>query len=286
MRADRRLAVVIAIVLVGALVGVAVWAATRSTSKHDRATSTGAPGATTRSSAPRTTVPPPARDGYFELQPPGAPLPSEVRCAARVHRSTWEPRPDNNKANHTVPRPPVSIGQFSQYTADWNLRYRTRVTGNFKGTTDEIIQWAACKWGWSDNIVRAEAVRESKWHMSTEGDTEPRSRGHCTYDETRDPCPTSFGIMQIKWYFHPEVSNPRVGSSYPLSRQSTAFNIDMQLAEMRGCYDGMSTYLGNTRGDVWGCIGYWFSGAWHTPPSDDYASIVQEQLDAKRWRSW
>ena len=24
---------------------------------------------------------------------------------------------------------------------------------------------------------------------------------------------------------------------------------------MRGCYDGLSTYLGNTRGDLWGCLG-------------------------------
>ena len=35
---------------------------------------------------------------------------------------------------------------------------KPRITGNFTGTTDEIIQWAACKWGWSDNVVRAQAV--------------------------------------------------------------------------------------------------------------------------------
>jgi hypothetical protein len=233
-----------------------------------------------------TTVPPPPPGGYFQLSEPGSPLPSERQCATRVHRSEWEPRPENTEANRTVPPQPVELAGFSQFTDDWNRHYRTRITGNFRGTTDEIIQWAACKWGWSDDIVRAEAVRESEWHMSTEGDVEPRSAGVCTFDDTRDPCPTSFGIMQIKWHFHPEVTDPRAGSSYPLSKQSTAFNIDLQLAEMRGCYDGMSSYLGDTRGDVWGCLGSWWSGAWHTEDADRYSGIVQEILDEKPWQDW
>ena len=276
-------------VIVGAAVaGLVAWAVLGGDNPKDQRPSSAShsPAKTSTPVTERPTLPPPPADGYFQVLAPGAGLPSERQCAARVHRSAWEPRPENTKANHTVPRQPVSLELYSQYTDDWNNRYRTRVSGNFTGTTDEIIQWAACKWGWSDNGVRAEAVRESDWHQSNEGDFEPRARGHCTYDETRDPCPTSFGIMQIKWYFHPEVSNPRVGSSYPLSRTSTAFNIDLQLAELRGCYDGMSTYLGNTRGDLWGCVGYWFSGAWHARGSDDYAKNVQDRLDKKSWRSW
>ncbi len=237
-----------------------------------------------QSAARRPRRPPPG--GYFHLLKAGARLPSGSRCAARVHRSAWEPRPANKTANHTVPHQPVSIGRFSQYTEKWNSRYRPRVTGNFKGTTDEIIQWAACKWGWPDDLIRAQAVRESNWEMKNQGDYEPRSRGHCTYDDRRSPCPTSFGILQIKWYFHPVVSNPRVGSSYPAARNSTAFNIDLQVAEMRGCYDGLSTYLGNTRGDLWGCIGYWYTGAWHTSAGTDYAKDVRHKLDAKAWLKW
>ncbi len=236
--------------------------------------------------APTTLPKPPPPDNYFTLSAPGTPLPSDRQCAARLHRSPWEPRPENREANRRVPAQPVSLGTYTQFTDVWNRSYRTRVTGNFRGTTDEIIQWAACKWGWSDDMVRAEAVRESKWEMAIEGDVEPRSRGHCTFDDTRNTCPTSFGIMQIKWYFHPQVSDPRVGSSYPLSRESTAFNIDLQLAELRGCYDGMSTYLGDTRGDAWGCVGYWYSGAWHTPGADRYIGIVQGILREKPWRDW
>ena len=206
-----------------------------------------------------------------------------------MHRSSWEPRPGNTAANHTVPAQPVSIGNSFDFTATWKSNYLPRVTGNFTGTTDEIIQWAACKWGWSDDVVRAQAVRESNWDQSNVGDYESRSNGHCVYDDTRDPCPTSFGIIQVKWYYHPQVSSSTSAqSSYPLIKQSTAFNLDLELSEMRGCYDGLSTYLGNTRGNLWGCIGSWYSGAWD-PTGGSYvtgSNGVQHLLDAKDWLRW
>src|SRR6266567_4478972 len=43
--------------------------------------------------------------GGFTTLPPGSALPSEQDCAVRVHRSSWEPRPDNAKANQSVPTP-------------------------------------------------------------------------------------------------------------------------------------------------------------------------------------
>ena len=36
-------------------------------------------------------------------------------------------------------------------------------TGNFTGTTDEIIQWAACKWGFDEDTLRAQVAKESYW---------------------------------------------------------------------------------------------------------------------------
>ena len=155
-----------------------------------------------------------------------------------MHDSPWEPRSDNYRANHTEPSQPVVLGNDSSFDATWQAKYKTRVTGNFTGTTDEIIQWAACKWGIADNMVRAQAVVESHWHMSAEGDFEPRSKGHSAPGNDRDPCATSFGILQIKWYFHP-TANP-VGNSYPMSRTMTAFSLDYTLADLRGCYDGLS----------------------------------------------
>jgi len=212
----------------------------------------------------------PVAGGYFQLLPPGSALPSEAACAARLHRSPWEPRSDNYKANHTVPA--VNLGTFTAFNGAWRANYQSRVTGNFTGTTDEIIQWAACKWGWSDELIRAEAVVESTWRQSTVGDGG-----------------TSYGLMQIRYLYHPRVNGgckDCAGSSWPNSANSTAFNVDLFGAEMRGCYDGMEPYLGNTRGDEWGCIGSWFSGAWRSSSSLGYISKVQASLNNKAWLSW
>src|SRR5579862_8144249 len=107
-------------------------------------------------------APPPA-GGYFPVSaitPPPAgtdgtkttAFPTDAECAAKVHGSTWEPRPENNTPNHTVPPQPNTLGDFSQWNATWNADYKPRIDGNFTGTTDEIIQWVACKWGWSDEL--------------------------------------------------------------------------------------------------------------------------------------
>jgi hypothetical protein len=197
-------------------------------------------------------------------------LPSDQECAARVHLSTWEPRHDNDVANHTSVT--NTLASFSQWNTAWNANYRTRIDGAYQGTTDEIIQWAACKWGWSDELVRAEAVVESTWHQSTVGDNG-----------------TSYGLMQVRYLYHPRVNGgckDCAGSSWPNSQLSTAWNVDQQLAELRGCYDGMSTYLGNTRGDLWGCIGSWYSGAWHDSGAQSYIGWVQNALNNKTWLNW
>ena len=56
-----------------------------------------------------------------------------------------------------------------------------RVTGNFTGTTDEIIQWAACKWGFDEDLIRAQTAKESWWFQSSVGDNGE-----------------SFGLMQMR----------------------------------------------------------------------------------------
>ena len=229
---------------------------------------------------------PPAAGGYFATLAPGAALPSDADCAARVHASTWEPRPENNAANHTMGPATNTLGNFSQWNAAWNAADRPRIDGHFTGTTDEIIQWAACKWGLSDDVLRAQAVDESTWRQSTEGDVESRSQGHCVYDMTGSTCPTSFSIIQVKWYYHPSgVASGTPQSSYPWIRESTAFALDLEAAEMRGCYDGDSTYLGNTRGDLWGCIQDWYSGSWQ-PGGGSYADTVKGFLASKPWLTW
>ena len=223
-------------------------------------------------------------DGYFKTLAPGAVLPTDAECAARVHRSAWEPRGDNTAANNTKPKQPVVLADDPAYDATFQAKYKPRVTGNFTGTTDEIIQWGACKWGLSDNMVRAQAVDESKWHQKTESDPVARSSGNCPPNTTNDPCPTSFGILQIKWYFHPGKS--AVGSSYPMSKTMTAFSLDYTLSEERGCYDGHSFVGKKAIGDLYGCMGVWYAGDWHTTPANAYIDRVKGDLEAKSWLNW
>lgn len=239
-------------------------------------------GGSTSTSVPVTSPnpgsnPPPA-GGYFTLSAPGTAFPSDATCAGEVHRSIWEPRPDNAKANGTVP-PPFLTATNPDWDAIWNANYRTRITGNFTGTTDEIIQWAACKWGWPDDLVRGEAVDESDWHQSDTGDTSSNS-ADCAPIGYSTPCPSSFGALQIKWYYN--VSHSLTGNAFPWSRDATAYSIDYALSQLRGCYDGHSTYLGNTKGNLAGCVGAWFSGGWD-PSGGAYWTRVSGFTNARPW---
>ena len=90
-------------------------------------------------------------------------------------------------------------------------------------------------------------------------------------------CPTSFGILQSKWYFRPGV--------YPGTRISTAFNLDSTLAETRGCLDGLEFFGPISKGNLWGCVGVWFSGAWGVGDAS-YIANVQSIYAAKPWLSW
>ena len=217
---------------------------------------------------------PPAAGGYFTLTEVGDGFPSERRCARLVRRSRWEPRPENQRANHRVPRR-LRLGRARSYDEDWNERYRPRITGAFVGTTDEIIQWAACKWGLSDEVLRAQALVESGWRQAARGDYEPRSAGRCTLHDRRDPCPTSFGLLQNKWYFN--------RPAYPRLRAMTSFHMDWSAAQLRGCYDGRK---GLPAGSLWGCVGNWFSGGWRDGEARGYVARVRAALHAKRWLRW
>jgi hypothetical protein len=107
---------------------------------------------------PGIVLPPPPAHEYFGTLPVGSALPrGDADCANRVTRNPWEPRPENNTANHTVPSGTVPWNNNPSWTY-WSafIALRNKVTGNFTGTTGEIIQWAACKWGIDEDLIRAE----------------------------------------------------------------------------------------------------------------------------------
>lgn len=204
---------------------------------------------------------PPPQDGYFQTLPAGSTGRTEAACADLVHRSAWEPRPQNQSENNT--RANVDgvngYGGMTHQAQTWD-----RVHGNQVGTTDELIQFYACKWGLSDNLIRAEAVVESNWDMDQVGD-----QGDC------NPDPSSVGIMQIKWCQHP--------GTHQWAAASTSFNLDYYGAVIRGCYNGWD-YVTSQPGNLWGCVDRWFSGGLN--PNSQYVGWVKTELEQKDWRDW
>jgi len=225
------------------------------------------------------TVPPIAYVSYFKTLPPGSALPGDATCAREIVRNPWEPIPQNRAANQTN----VYAQGFrltNSYLASWEPAYERRTTGNFTGTTDQILRWGACKWGFDEDTVRAQAIMESWWKQSTLGDcnrgpTQPATNG-CA----------SVGILQVKGADIP----PSFPGVWPAAWTSTAFNVDYALAVRRLCYEGKETWLHDSNpayaaGDLWGCIGSWYSGAWHDASANTYIQKVQAIDAAKTWRT-
>jgi hypothetical protein len=268
-------------------------------SSSEQATTTaisppGTPTATARSRSTAvinpTAAPPPTSAPLTDRTiPPGSPLPSEATCAARVHRSSWEPRPDNTAANHRVPTA-AQLAGIGLWGSSIGLDpradgLRKQMTGDFTGTTDEILQWVACKWGFNPNIVRAQAVVESYWHQSQKGDWTTDSSYCPPGTWNGSGCYQSYGILQIKWYYFQ--------GAWPMSRDDTAFNAEYVYGMLRACYEGWTTYLLQgtplpgykpyAAGDLWGCLGRWYSGWWYTSGAVSYINKVKAALSQQTW---
>jgi hypothetical protein len=213
-----------------------------------------------------------------------APLPSSVNLVTRphatrpladsaaarlVHRSAFEPRPANRAATHRMP----TAAQLRAFRAQSTMPYARYVTGHFTGTTDEVIQWAADKWGVSPDLLRAVAVVESRWKMSTVGDNGD-----------------SFGLFQVRRPYH--CTEP-VCEQF---RSDAAMNADYYGGILRAYYDGRQSWLNapdvagqNGRryrsGDIWGAVGAWYSGRWWNAAARGYIRQVQDALRHRTWRT-
>jgi autotransporter family porin len=193
---------------------------------------------------------------------------SDATATTQVARSAWEPRPANATANQTVPTSD-QLATFRAQGNNWGsceTTLRHKVTGQYTGTTDEILQWAAAKWGFSADLMRAVAVAESYWNQAALGDGG-----------------LSFGLMQIK-----KTASP---GTYPMSSTSTAFNVDYFAGTLRYYLNGCATWMNNqaghvgtyAAGDLWGSIGAWFSGNWHTAAAEDYIANIKGRLAVRAW---
>lgn len=202
-----------------------------------------------------------AKVGKVSARPIGtAPL-TDARAAARISSTRWEPRRENARANRRVP----SASQIQDFRRRSAMQNRHRVTGRFRGTTDEIIQWAARKWGFQPRLFRAVAYVESSWRMSTVGDGG-----------------LSFGLFQLKRTDH---------CCLPLSSRYSAFNADYYGGILRSYYDGQEGWLNDVErgaryraGDLWGSVGAWYAGRWRTGGALDYVRKVKRALRQQPWR--
>jgi len=203
----------------------------------------------------------PAASGPVHDIPVGGALPSDATCAGRVV-PTAENRPANVSFNNTR-----GVGANNE---------NPRVNGNFVGTTDEILQWAACKWGMDVTWARNQAAIESFWRQSTLGDfgSDPSMclPGHPIGADGRPgECPQTIGILQVRFPYHQSAfeNNNAI--------RSTAYNADYAFSFWRNCFEGQYTWLngferGGTyaAGDGLGCMGVWFAGRWYTGPAIEY----------------
>mgnify|MGYP003946950419 CR=1 FL=1 len=235
----------------------------------------------------------PPSGSRFETLPVGSALPSESDCSARI-RPTAEIRASINSTYNN------RRGSGGNYTYP-------RVTGNQVGTTDELIQWTACKWGMDEDLLRAQAIQESYWFQNAIGDFSG-SGSDCTpvYPIANYPsqyggdpahngqCPESIGLMQVRWTYHKSAFyRSTTESTETLTNNavfSTAYNLDYYGAVWRDCFDGNMTWLNDYErgeqyraGDASGCQGVWFAGRWKTSGATQYMSAVQNHLNNRTW---
>ena len=237
---------------------------------------------------------PPATEGWSAV---GAkPLSDAAAAALVVHRP--EQRPGNVTANKYVP----SAAQISAFRAARNQYGQTAVQFNplnayvdgldglANPSTDDIIQWAARKWGIPVDWLRAQYVQESYWRQSQLGDRTAVSALWYVLYPLSAQLPgglevyESMGISQVKW--RPDNS---IGTgAEPLRWLSTAFNADYQAAMVRYYYDGYCGWCGAgyAAGQKWNSIGAWFSPSpWANGGAQSYVASVQAHLAERPWTS-
>jgi Bacterial Ig domain/Abnormal spindle-like microcephaly-assoc'd, ASPM-SPD-2-Hydin len=233
---------------------------------------------------------------HFGTLAPHAKLPTGAQCAQIIAESSFEPRPENATANHTVPTPAQLRSFHARPTFGRSIPRRdfATVNGKFTGTTDMILRWAACKWGIDEDVARAVAVNESNWSTYHAGDL-ATTQSQCSAGGwngwTGSFCYQSYGIMQVRVFDY---------NAWPMARDSVPFNADFWGAHVRACMNGDDKPLGsetpspgyptypngNTDQMLWGCVGQWFSGDWYDSGALTYIGHVRTILGNKPWLGW
>jgi hypothetical protein len=239
--------------------------------------------------------------------------PLSDHAAAALVTPEPETRPDNDKpfaingVRHAAPNVYVpSAAQLRAFRSSKTsaeepalkfnpyFRYVDGKDGMKNPTTDDLIQWAAHKWGIPEDWLKAEFVQESYWSMYQLGDEETVSQAQYTAYPFQSRVPgtlnvyQSLGITQERWAPDGSVG---VGAE-PLRWESEAFNLDYQASVVRFFYDdpdgarsswGDKTYAPCEK---WNSIGGWFNPyPWANAGQAGYIQDVQRDLATRAWRS-
>jgi hypothetical protein len=248
----------------------------------------------------------------------GSALADDQHCADLIPQ-TVENAPWNAPFNQTM----ATAVQLSSYVSNgYTLGYKDdytqykRVDGQYTGSTDMIMRWAACKYGIDEDVVRAQAWVESGWIQGGAGD-QRNSVSECVQGTFSalwntsiiEPdgslvyvpggCFQSWSAWQTKAYYD--------WTTWPEIMESTAFASDFRYADQRACMTGAYTsyysssaqqpntyagdidnYLNHPSADktdrvLWGCIGMHYSGSWYDSAAQGYIGSVQSAVAARPW---
>ena len=226
---------------------------------------------------------------------PGTP-PLSDRAAAALVVHQPELRPENVAANNYVPTNAELNAFYNTRTAQGQsiltefpeYRYVTGRPGLRNPSTDDLIQWAARKWGIPTDVYRAQIYFESLDIQALQYDkANVSARDYWQYPSQSRIKPyqvyKSIGISQIKW----KPFNRLNPGANPLRWKSTAWALDYSAATIRYYYDGRCSWCGRGyhKGQAWQSIGAynapipWLNNgkrAW-------YLQHVQSVLSNRSW---
>jgi hypothetical protein len=153
----------------------------------------------------------------------------------------------------------ASDGYLSS-TMDAPYTWMKRIDGQYTGTTEMIIRWAACKWGMDEDMIRAQATAEhGTWIQWNAGGDERHLINQCQAGNNPDhnstnlwgyliskACYQSWSIWQTKVVY----SSPESGAwtTWPAMNESTAFAVDYRYGYQRSCMNGDRSGFFNQQG--------------------------------------
>ena len=220
---------------------------------------------------------------------------ADATAAARVTHVA-ENRAQNAAANTYVPTDAELIAfqnaknQYGQTNLQISplAKHVTGRSGLSNPSTDDLVQWAAHKWGIPEDWIRAQMTVESWWNQSALGDrTAVSPEWYLLYPaqariQGTSDVMQSMGVMQVRW-----IPDGSVGTgTEPLRWKSVAFNLDYYASIIRYYYDGYCSWCtaGYAAGQAWASIGAWYSPyPWNNVDAQNYTARVQTNLADRTW---